>query len=180
MDRNSCLNLQNRNCGAEFSPDRVYRYFLWRQWDQAKNAVCFIGLNPSTADELEDDRTIGRCICFARDWGFGGIRMVNLFSLRATDPKEMKANHEPIGSRTDEILSEMTTSYYPNIVCAWGNDGAHMGRSEQVLNLLFRRIKYRPLQCFGLTKKSEPKHPLYLRADARIQLLFPGRKEEQR
>jgi len=35
-------------------------------------------LNPSTADETDDDRTIGRCVAFAQTWGAGGIVVCNL------------------------------------------------------------------------------------------------------
>ena len=55
------------NSGATFSPCRTWRYTLWRSWGigNGKNAV-FIGLNPSTADEVQDDPTIRRCINFAK------------------------------------------------------------------------------------------------------------------
>lgn len=49
----------------------------------------FVGLNPSTADETEDDQTIRRCVGFAMDWGYGGLCMGNLFAIRATKPKNM-------------------------------------------------------------------------------------------
>jgi hypothetical protein len=40
---------------ALFSDDRLYRYQLWRGWDESRAPVMFIGLNPSTADALDDD-----------------------------------------------------------------------------------------------------------------------------
>lgn len=36
---------------ALLSEDRKYHYILSRTWDEAKPAVLFIGLNPSTADK---------------------------------------------------------------------------------------------------------------------------------
>ena len=57
------------NKGAKLSDDKLYRYSLWRIWDDKKPYVLFIGLNPSTADETEDDPTIRRCIGFAESWG---------------------------------------------------------------------------------------------------------------
>ncbi len=69
---------------AKLSDCRIYRYALWRIWDDAKPLVMFIGLNPSTADETEDDPTIRRCISFAQNWGYGGLYMANLFVFRAT------------------------------------------------------------------------------------------------
>ena len=47
---------------AHFSKNRIYRYALWRTWDESKPKVLFVGLNPSTADEIQDDPTIRRCI----------------------------------------------------------------------------------------------------------------------
>lgn len=40
--------------------DGPYRYRLWRIWDRALPMVCWVMLNPSTADATEDDPTIGR------------------------------------------------------------------------------------------------------------------------
>ena len=68
---------------ATFSSCKKYRYSLFRIWDEDKPLVLFIGLNPSTADEKEDDPTIRRCINFAKQWGYGGLIMGNLFAFRA-------------------------------------------------------------------------------------------------
>src|SRR5688572_2600190 len=76
--------------GAEVSACGRYRFSLWRIWDQSLLSVCWCLLNPSTADGNEDDPTVRRCIEFSRRWGFGGIHIVNLFPLRATDPKALR------------------------------------------------------------------------------------------
>ena len=84
---------------AILSEDRKYRYVLSRIWDKSKPIVMIIGLNPSTADETEDDRTIRRCIKFADSWGYGGVYMLNLFAFRATKPTDMFVVVNPIGSQ---------------------------------------------------------------------------------
>ena len=63
-----------------------------------------IGLNPSTADEKENDPTIVRCINFAKSWGYGGVCVANLFAFRATLPIEMMASKDPIGKENDVWL----------------------------------------------------------------------------
>ena len=70
---------------AKISSCGLYRYDLWRVWDSQKENVCFIGLNPSTADENKDDPTIRRCMAFAMAWGYGSLCMLNLFAFRATE-----------------------------------------------------------------------------------------------
>lgn len=147
------------NASATFSDCRTWRYVLWRRWDKNKLMAAFIGLNPSTADEITDDPTIRRCCDFARRWGFGGIYMLNLFAFRATDPKEMKAAQDPIGPDNDRCIAVCAFKAEKVIFC-WGNHGAHLGRGKEIMG------KIGPAECFGFTKAGEPKHPLYLRADS--------------
>lgn len=150
--------------GAEFSACRTWRYALWRQWDWQgyANQVMFIGLNPSTADETEDDPTIRRCIQFAKDWGYGGLIMMNAYAFRATDPKVMKASTDPVGPGNDEALA-YRRSQVGLIVAAWG---AHCPpeRESRICQVIGKTI-----QCLGKTKAGRPKHPLYLRADTQLQ-----------
>lgn len=62
---------------AVFSPDRAHRYRLTREWYSDRPPFVVIGLNPSTADESQDDPTIRRCLSFARREGCGSLVMVN-------------------------------------------------------------------------------------------------------
>src|SRR4051794_4930837 len=82
---------------ARFSPDRLYRYELVRRWGDGPAACNFLLLNPSTADERSDDPTIARCWRRARAWGFGALVVTNLFALRATDPRVLRAAAVPVG-----------------------------------------------------------------------------------
>ena len=83
---------RNLKTDAKFSACRKYRYALWRNWDGSKPYAMIIGLNPSTADENENDPTITRCINFAKSWGYGGVCVTNLFAYCATVPSDMKAS----------------------------------------------------------------------------------------
>lgn len=116
-----------------------------------------IGLNPSTADEKDDDQTIRRCVDFAKSWGYGGLCMANLFAFRATEPADMFAEKYPVGSGNDEWLVKLSAKAGV-IVAAWGNDGAHLGRSREVIRLLPN------LHYLKMNKTGEPAHPLYLKA----------------
>ena len=160
-------NLLPTESGAILSEDRRYRYALWRKWEQQeKRYVLFIGLNPSTADEEEDDNTIRRCKRFAADWGYGAVCMANLFAGRATEPKEMMKLSDPVGYENNSWLLDLARGA-DLIVCAWGNDGTYMQRDNEVLTLL---SEYK-LMCLVKNKSGTPKHPLYVKADAKLRPL---------
>ncbi len=139
---------------AKLSDCRKYRYALWRTWDDTKPYALFIGLNPSTADETEDDPTIRRCIKYAKDWGFGGLCMGNLFAYRATKPSELFSSIEPVGTENNTWLKNIAQNAGV-IIAAWGNDGIHLGRSQVVIALLPN------IHCLKINKSGEPAHPLY-------------------
>ncbi len=152
--------------GAEFSRDRLYRYRLWRRWADGP-CLMVVGLNPSTADALNDDPTVRRCIGYARRWGFGGLRMLNLFALRSTDPKGLYQAADPLGPRNvAAIRREARTTIAADgaVLAAWGNHG-QLGDHAQRIRVVLERTGV-GAACLGLTKVGEPKHPLYLRADA--------------
>jgi hypothetical protein len=142
--------------GAIFSEDRRYRYELWRVWDSGKPMMMFVGLNPSTADETEPDNTVTRCMGFANSWGFGGMYMMNLFAYRATKPKDMFVQDDPVGPDTDYHL-KLVQDKVEMILLAWGNHGTFMRRDHAVLSILHKNVHY-----LRKTKAGNPEHPLYL------------------
>lgn len=150
------------NKSAILSQDWLHRFQLLRVWDTEKPKVAFIGLNPSTADANNDDPTIRRCIRFAKDWGYGGIIMVNLFSFRATSPADMKAHHEP--NREENVNFILSAAHDARVViCAWGANGDYLKQNEWIKKLL--RDRDIPMGCLGKTKDGHPRHPLYIKAD---------------
>ena len=149
---------------AHLSRCRRYRYALWRTWDAQLPTVLFIGLNPSTADEKADDPTLIRCMRFARDWGYGGVCMANLFAYRATDPAAMKRAANPVGLANNRWLQRLAGEA-GLVVAAWGNDGDYLNRAARVRALLG------PLHCLARNRSGQPAHPLYQRADTTPVLL---------
>ena len=143
------------NRKTKFSPCRTYRYALWREWIGGSGYAMFVGLNPSTADEMLDDPTIRRCIGFAKSWGYAALCMTNLFAFRATEPKDMMAAADPIGPGNDAFLQELAPDAGV-VVAAWGAHGAYRGRDAEVCRML------PDLHCLALTKGGHPGHPLYL------------------
>lgn len=163
---------------AVISDDGLYRYRLSRIWDRGTPPVCFVMLNPSTADAFTNDATIRRCVRYAHSWkwrpnhpskdwaGYGGLEVVNLFAYRATDPLQMMKADDPVGPDNDRHIIE-TCKHAGMVVCAWGVHGVWRNRDDDVLQLLLGLdITPHYLQRTG---NGSPRHPLYLRADLRPQ-----------
>ena len=158
--------------GAIFDATRTYRYVLWRVWGPSDAPLLHtIGLNPSTADEHTDDPTIRRCIGFAKALGCGGLIMTNLFALRTTDPKLLRTHGDPVGIETTSRIVQCAHLAYPGrTVCAWGASlpAYWRNRGERITQEL--RVARIPLWCWGRTKAGQPRHPLYLPADAVLEV----------
>ncbi|WP_348720523.1 DUF1643 domain-containing protein [uncultured Alcanivorax sp.] len=140
---------------ANFSRCRQYRYALWRHWGPGDDFLLLIGLNPSTADHRQDDPTIRRCMGFARDWGYSGLCVANLFAYRATYPDDLFATDNPVGPKNDQWLRKLARQA-DLIVAAWGNHGRFMNRARIVSDRL------PAMHCIRLNGSGEPAHPLYL------------------
>lgn len=148
---------ESESCGAEFSVDRKRRLVLWRKWDEEKPMVMFIGLNPSIANEHEDDPTIRRVKGFARDWGYGGFYMLNLFTQVTPKPEELVAIKNQM---TDFRLLRRYSEKSKLVVFAWGNFKEAIIRGEKCATMLPGAMS------LGLNSNGSPKHPLYIPANA--------------
>ncbi len=147
---------------AVLSDDEKYRYLLTRELGAGAPLV-FIMLNPSTADADVDDPTIRRCIRFAARENAGRLVVVNLFALRATDPRELARDPDPVGPRNDEFIL-MHCGPGARIVAAWGAHPFAAARARTVAQMVAGAGGR--LECLGVTKDGHPRHPLYVRGDA--------------
>jgi hypothetical protein len=152
---------------AVFSDDRAHRYWLVRRWDTRRPVLVACMFNPSTADERKDDQTILRLIAFAKRWGYGGILVVNLHSIRSPDPSVVRAmkpgttwgdaQPEAIGTALSIACDQGTP-----VLAAWGalaskDDVAPFLAASHGVDLI----------CLGLTADGSPKHPM-ARGRARV------------
>jgi hypothetical protein len=144
-----------------------YRYLLSREWEPMGAACTFIMLNPSTADGTLDDPTIRRCIGFAKAWRYGGMSVVNLFALRATDPRDLSrwSRDNSVGPLNDKFIDETIAATRGVIVAAWGAGGHLYGRAQEVVD----RHRGRLMRLGTPTLNGSPKHPLYLSARTMLQ-----------
>ena len=147
---------------CHFSPDRRHRYTLLHRINPlfGDRLIMWIGLNPSTADEQQLDPTLTRIRSFSEREGYDGFLMTNIFGFRATDPKEMLRERDPVGPENDAALLAAALRC-DKVVAAWGAHGIHQDRASAVAQLLGRH----KLWCLGTTKDGHPRHPLYVKSD---------------
>ena len=157
---------------AEIDATGRYRYSLVRHLTAKpsdRQRVLWIMLNPSTADASHDDPTIRRILSFSRAWAFDEVEVVNLYALRATDPNELKKWAGPVGPINDLAIT-LAVDRAELVVAAWGVRGGPSRRADFVLELA--DCSGFTLQCFGTTKNGQPRHPLYVPADTKLEA-FP-------
>jgi hypothetical protein len=147
---------------AILSPCGLYRYVLTRRWDDRLPDLCWVMLNPSKADAERNDPTINRCMAFARALGRGGIRVVNLFAFRATDPADMRKAADPVGPDNDFHLRN--EAHDSRVILAWGAKPWARERIGTVLPLLAGAAS---IECLRRTKDGYPEHPLFVPGSVR-------------
>jgi len=152
------LPCDSTESGALFSKDRLYRYKLWRRWSDGPT-LCWLMLNPSSADEISNDPTVERCERRTRQMGYGQIVVLNIYAYRATDPAELWKVADPVGPMNDGTIL-IQANLAGRVVCAWGNN-SEPERAAAVVAMLRAKLKIE-LFHLGLTGAGQPKHPLYV------------------
>lgn len=138
--------------GAAFSEDRLYRYKLWRIWDESKPLAMCIGLNPSTANANKNDTTINYLIKMLGILGYGGFYMMNLFAIISSKPEILLTHPDPIGENDYKLME--VRSFCKDVIVCWGNFKQAEERIKVVLP------KFPSALCFGVTANGRPFHPL--------------------
>lgn len=166
---------------AVLSADGRYRYYLSRRWQprftgQEDSILTFVMLNPSTADALQDDPTIRRCVGFAKSFGANVLQVINLYGFRATKPAGLLTVDDPVGRYNTAVWAQALKGYN-RIVLAWGNSptvrklSKHTDAVELLKAALYNADALSLTYCLEQCKDGTPKHPLYLKADTPLKRL---------
>ena len=147
--------------GADFSECRRYRYALWRIWEPLKPRVMFIGLNPSTANEVDADPTIRSVGRIAKHNGSGGFYMMNCFPFVSTDPEQLRDHGN---TDQNDAWIRIVANVCSDVVFAWGGFSVvrDLGR-EAELRAMFPNAK-----ALHINKDGSPKHPLYCKSTSQF------------
>ena len=136
--------------------------------------LVFIGLNPSKANSVYNDRTLLRIINFCSRWNYKNIYVINLFGLIAKSPSQLSKSLDPVGVKNDLITLKVLGFWKDNINCdlwlGWGDKGQLYGRDRTILKLIKNFSNLKPNEnnhskrvlSLGLSKKGNPRHPLYM------------------
>ena len=148
--------------GCVLSGCGVYRYALWRIWNEAKPFWMMVLLNPSTATEEANDPTITRCIVRAQRGGAGGLVVVNAGAIRETDADKACRAADPIGPLNSQWIHSLAPTCQLHIA-GWGPMASRFDGDRIVFDL-FRTMGL-TLHALKLNKDGSPAHPLYLSYD---------------
>ncbi len=115
-------------------------------------------LNPSMADDKNDDPTIRRLINFTKKFNYGGFLVGNIFTKITPNPKDIDKSSGITYKNSEELLKLINKA--DEIVYAWGN-------SIEEPKIL-KKLIFKP-KCFGKNFNGTPKHPLYLSSSSKLE-----------
>ena len=145
-----------------------------RELFSGNKTIVFIGLNPSKANSVNNDRTMIRIINFCSRWNYKNIYVINLFGLISKSSSQLLKSKDPLGKNNDLITLKVLEFWRENINCdlwlGWGDKGQLNRRDDEVLKLI-KNFSYlnskennhsKRVLSLGLSKKGNPLHPLYM------------------
>lgn len=179
-----------RALAAVYSTDRRYRYWFSQVVPgTGSTGIClFIMLNPASAaddfqpgslvsTDMEADRrrrhpTRDRLEAWVQCSGCGVLETVNLFAFRSKSPAALQSVEDPVGPHNDQYIVSAARRATV-IVAAWGNGGRLRNRGREVRRLL-TSVGRTVHTLESLTKRGQPRHPLYVPKSALLSPWPPG------
>ena len=143
------------------------RYSLGQE---GRNPLICFGVNPSTAKPNDLDPTVASVARFARDHGYDGWLMFNLYPQRATNPDKMhKHFQKKIHQKNVDVIEKLTNELSADIWCAWGTLIEKRSYLSRCLKDIYEVLAENNCSYFKrgrISKAGHPHHPLYLKKTA--------------
>ena len=145
------------------------RYSLGQ--DGTNPLICF-GVNPSTAKPGDLDPTVASVARFAKEQGYDGWLMFNLYPQRATNPNNMhkhfqKKIHDKNVEAIQKLLNERPNGL--DVWCAWGTlieKRPYLSRCLKDISDSLVKNECNYFTRGNISKAGHPHHPLYLRKES--------------
>ena len=152
----------------------TYTEYRYISGTRGENPLICIGINPSTARPGALDPTLKSVERIALRNGFDSFIMFNVYAQRATSPDDMEWTlnaelHRENMRAFDYILS---LSERPTVWAAWGTvieKRDYLWDCLQEMIAIGQAHGARWGKCGRVSAAGHPHHPLYLRADSRIE-----------
>ena len=157
---------------AVFSPCGRYRYLLTRNWDPGAPRGRVRDAQPF--DRRPPQSTTPRSAAAwgsPERWGFGELRVANLFAARASNPTALldtvAAGGDPVGPENPAHLASLAAAH--SVVLAWGaNADAVHGAAYPAQVAAELVASGASVFHLGRCADGSPRHPLYLPGDTRL------------
>lgn len=125
-----------------------------------------IGINPSTADDKNPDRTINRVKGFAEGNGYDSFIMLNLYPQRTPFPSDLHSTMElSIHNQNLKTISDiLAKNSNATILAAWSEKIVVREYLKECLKAILettKKFKVNWINLGDLTKSGHPRHPLY-------------------
>ena len=153
-----------------------YRYILGTK---GNNPLIVIGANPSTAAPDNLDPTLKSAQRIAKSNGYDSFLMLNVYPQRSTDPKLMEkdVNEFLLGENIKAFEYTLTLSPSKDVWCAWGNvieNREYMKKGVRLEIEAGKKLGANWLCAGEVLKSGNPHHPLYLKADTKLNPFSPA------
>jgi len=161
------------NSSCLISSNKIYRWSLSYEISKSKKEIIFIGLNPSLSDEVFLDNTTKKIIKISKNNNYGKLKLINLFALISSNPKELLDHKNPIGYLNNKYIYKNLKYWSENKNCdlwlGWGNKGNFLNRNKKISKNIMKYYSIKknnfdkPLGPLLIKKtiKNNPIHPLY-------------------
>ena len=145
------------------SEDSLNRFLLGTKGE--KTLLC-CGVNPSFASPEDLDPTMRNVEAHAKQLGYDSYIMINLYPMRATNPKDMhKEMDEAIVKKNLEVIESVLKNGKCDIWAAWGTLIMTRKYLKECLGGIVELADKYDCKWFTIgnrSKEGHPHHPLYL------------------
>lgn len=153
--------------------DNTCRYTLGIDGD---NVLICCGINPSTAEPNDLDKTMERVEKFSKDNGYDGYIMINVCPQISTNPKNIDIVLDENSQKENiESIKKVFNKYQnSDIWAAWGTlieKRPYFYNELREIYSVSKNYNLNWIHFNELTKAGHPRHPLYLKSDSKISKL---------
>jgi hypothetical protein len=155
----------------EKNKDNSARYILG---EVGKKPLVCIGINPSTAEPNNLDRTLANVKRFSELKGYDGWLMLNVYPQRATDPNGL---HNQLDMKLHSLNLKYISEYLSKLeqVDIWAAWGTLITKRKYLYDALsdivdiLNGIEVRWVRIGKASKDGHPHHPLYLSHGSEVE-----------